>query len=164
MATPKSFYGETYADNTVKSNGQPETASFSVAVATLSAANYVAKRALIQTLSDKIADIVLGNQVLIDVTIDREITGTGPATTVLAQRENKLLIRYHDTTTHKKFTVSIPTFDLTELPDHSEFLDITTAATPGNDLKVAFEAIVVSPDDDSHAVVMDSAQFVGRNT
>jgi len=50
------------------------------------------------------------------------------------------------------------------LPDHSEFLDIVTTASPGKVFKDAFEAIVKSPDDASETVVVTSCQFVGRNT
>jgi hypothetical protein len=164
MSLPVSFYSETIADSTVKGNGSPETTTWEVPVTTLTAANYVAQQALIATLSTAVEAVILGNLAKTTITIDRVLVSGEPAATQLAQRENKLLIRYEDATTHQKFQVSIGTFDLTKLPLHSEFLDIETASTPGNDLKLAFEAIVKSPDNASNAVIMTSAQFVGRNT
>jgi len=80
----------------------------------------------------------------------------------LAQREKKWLARYHDATNGQKFQVSWGTADLSLHMTNSEFLDLSTGA--GAALKAAFEDVVVSPNDSSHAVVLDSVQFVGRNT
>jgi len=90
------------------------------------------------------------------------VNPSGNASSASAQRENKLLLRYHDATSFQKFTVSIPTFDLSLLENNSEFLDL--GGTEGAALKSAFEAIVKSPANSSNSVVLDSAQFVGRNT
>jgi len=87
---------------------------------------------------------------------------SAPAAVQAAQRENKLLLRYHGATSNQKFNVSIPTFDLTLLPNHSEFLDLTAGV--GLALKDAFEDVVRSPNDSSEVVILDTAQFVGRNT
>jgi hypothetical protein len=162
MAIPVSYYHETIYDNTVKSNGTPESGQWAVPVTTLTAANYVAKSALISALAAAVRAITLGNLNVSEVVIDRELADVNPASSSLAQRENKLLCRYHDLTSNEKYRVSIPTFDLSLLMDHSEFLDLT--ASGGLALKTAFEAIVVPPGDASHTVVLDSAQFVGRNT
>jgi hypothetical protein len=88
------------------------------------------------------------------------IQGSGPASSGLAQRENKWLLRYHDSVNGVKYQMEIPNADLTLLAPNSEFID--TSLTVWTDFKTAFEAIVKSPDDDN-AVVLDSAQFVGRN-
>lgn len=162
MALPVSFYSQTIADNTKKGNGSPETSNWQVPVTTLTAANYVAKKALIDALAAAVAALVLGNLYISQVTIDRETGTPVPAASPLAQRENKLLLRYHDNTTFQKFQVSIPTFDLMALAGNSEFLVLTGGL--GATLKSDFEAIVVSPDNSSNAVTLDSAQFVGRNT
>lgn len=162
MALPVSYYGQSIYDSTVKSNGQPESSSWAVAVTTLTAANYVAQTVLIDALAAAVADLVLGNLHQTDVVIKRALVSNLPAATQLAQRENKILLRYHGVTLLKNFRVSIPTFDLSLLPLHSEMLDLTAGV--GAALKTAFEAIVKSPDDGSEVVILDSAQFVGRNT
>lgn len=164
MALPVSFFSQTWADNTVKQNGEPETSNWGVAITTLTAANLVAKTALISALETAVTGLVIGNLTKDETVVNRITFTPGPASSPLAQRENKWLVRYHDASNSKKFRVSIPTADLTLLLPHSEFIDITTAATPGKVFVDAFEAIVVSPDDDSHTTQVDSIQFVGRNS
>jgi len=162
MAVPTSFASWTYNDSTVKANGEPESSSFRLPVTNLTAANVAAQSALVADLTTAIEAVVLGVLQKTTLIFDEVVLSDIPANDQLAQREIKLLCRYHDTTTGAKFRCSIPTFDLSLLPLHSEFLDLT--ADEGLALKSAFEAIVKSPTDDSHAVVLDSAQFVGRNT
>lgn len=162
MALATSFFSETIYDSTLKGNGTPESTNWRVPVATLTAANLVAKTALIQALIDAVADLILGNVATNEVIQDRDIVSALPAATQLAQRENKMLLRYHDGATLQKFSVSIGTFDLTKLPLHSEFLDLTAAE--GLALKTAFDAIVVNPLVAANPVSLDSVQFVGRNT
>jgi len=162
MAVPVSWYSETIADNTVKSNGKPETGVWQVPVVALSAANVVAQEALLLTLSSAVANFTLGNLIRTQLVFERDEVSSAPAALQAAQRENKLLLRYHGATSNQKFIVSIPTFDLTTLPNHSEFINLT--AGDGATLKAAFEAVVRSPNDDSEVVILDSGQFVGRNT
>lgn len=154
MALPVSFLEEQYADY------GNEKARFKLPVATLTAANYVAKKALIDTLVTSITAVVIGNLNQETIIIDRVAVVAGAATSNLAQRENKWLCRYHDATNAKKYRAELPTADLSQLAAHSEFLDLSGGV--GAALKAAFEAIVVSPFDDGHAVVLDSVQFVGR--
>jgi len=163
MSLPVSFYGSTIADNTVRSNGEPETASWSVPVTTLTAANYVAQAILIVALQTAVNSLILGNVLREETVILRQIAGSGAATNILAQRENKFLIRYHaPASPGSKFRVSIPTADISQLVNHTEFVDITAGA--GLALKTAFDAVVKSPDDAAVSVSLDSIQFVGRNT
>lgn len=162
MAKAISFYGQSIYDSTIV-RGKPEVTNWEVPIATLTAANLVAKTALIATLKGAVAALVLGNLHQDTIVSDRALISDLAAATQAAQRENKMLIRYHSGTTLKRFSVSIGTFDLTQLPLHDEFLDIVSAG-PGLDLKNAFEAIVVNPDDASDAIIVDSVQFVGRNT
>lgn len=162
MPLPVSNYSVTLADNTLKANGEPETTNFSVPITTLTAGNVVATVTLLGNLAAAIAGITLGNFLKNETTYSKAIQGVGPAASNLAQRENKWLIRYHDATNFQKFQSSVGTADLSLLPNNVEFLDIT--ATEGLALKTAFEAVVVSPSDSSHLVVVDSIQFVGRNT
>jgi len=162
MALPISFWGQTLNDNTLKSNGEPESAAFRFPIITLTAANLVATQTLLTDLAVAINGVSLG-VVRHTTTLLEETVGSGnPAATTAAQRENKYLLRMRDVTTHQKFRVSIPVADLAQLPNNSEFLDLTAGA--GLALKDAVEAVVRSPYDGSHAVSLDSAQFVGRNS
>jgi hypothetical protein len=154
MALPVSFLEEQYADY------GNEKARFKLALPALTAVNYIAKKALVDTLVTSITGIVIGNLNQETIIIDRVGVVAGAASSALAQRENKWLVRYHDASNAKKYRVEIPTADLTLLVAHAEFLDLTAGV--GAAFKAAFEAIIVSPYDDSHAVVVDSVQFVGR--
>lgn len=162
MALPVSFYNLTINDNTLKPNGGVESTSMQVAVTTLSAANVVAQAALVINLENAIDGVTIGEMAKSEIVFEREILSTDRAATTLAQRENKWLMRYHGVTLNERYQVSIGTADLTLLPDGSEFLDLT--ADEGLALKTAFEAIVKSPGDGAEAVILDSVQFVGRNT
>lgn len=161
MARAISFYFQTLYDSTIN-RGKPESTTWEVPIATLTAANLVAKTVLIGNLKTAVAALVLGNVHQDAIIQDRTVISDLAAATQLAQRENKLLIRYHSGTTLKKYQVSIGTFDLTQLPVHDEFLDLT--AGTGLALKTAAEAIMVNPDDATDPIIVDSAQFVGRNT
>jgi len=163
MAIPLSYYTITLADNTAKSNGEPEVTSAEVAITTLTPANVAATETLCGNLKTALAAIVLGRFVKNTLTYARTANGAQiPATDPLAQRENKWLARYHDAVTFQKFTVSFGTADLSKHKDNSEFVDLLTG--DGAAFKAAFEAVVVSPADASHATVLDSMQFVGRNS
>ena len=161
MAIPLSHYTITLADNTAKSNGEPEVTSASVAITTLTPSNVAATGTLAGNLAAALAALVIGRFVKNEIVYARNLLGSTPADSQLAQRENKWLCRYHDATNYEKFVVSFGTADLTKLTDHSEFVDLT--AGDGAAFKSAFEAVVVSPNDSSHATILDSMQFVGRN-
>lgn len=162
MAVPSSFASWTMNDNTRKSNGKPETGNFSVPIITLTPANVAATETLVGDLETAILNITLGELGKRELVYARDTVNSSPAASVQAQREIKLLLRYTDAITGKEFRVSIPTFDLAQLPNNSEFMNLT--AGTGLALKTAFEAVVRSPDNDANAVVLQSAQFVGRNT
>jgi len=162
MPLPLSSFSITIADNTLKPNGEPETTSTTVPVTTLTPANVAAQITLANNLSAAIAAITLGNFIKNESVYARNVVGVGPAASNLAQRENKWLFRYHDATNYQKYQVSYGTADLSLLPDHEEFLDLT--ADPGLAVKTAFEAVVVSPGDSAHSVILDTVQFVGRNS
>jgi len=162
MPLPISYWTNTLSDNTRKSNGEPEVTTLRVPIITLTPANVAATETLTGNLATAIAAITLGanNQraLTYNVTQFEKI----PAATPQAQRENKWLVRFHDDTTFQKSTVSIGTADLAELAGNSEFLVLT--AGNGLAFKTAFEAVVVSPYDSANGVIVDSVQFVGRNT
>lgn len=161
MSQPISFFGETYNDNTRKSDGKPESASFRFPVPDITPSTLAATSSAILDLSVAIEAVVIGVLAKRRVIASEAIISASRASSTAAQRENKWLCRYTDNSTHEEFRGSIPTADLTLLPDGSEFLDLT--ADPGLALKTAFEAIVKSPSDVSHAVTLQSVQFVGRN-
>lgn len=162
MALPLSYWGQTVADNTVKSNGDPETTNFQIPITTLTPANVAATETLAGNLATAIAAITLGNVVQRDLVYWRQSFERVPAASTLAQRENKWLVRYHDSVTFQRYQVSIGTADLSVLPSGSEFIDLT--AGDGLAFKTAFEALAKSPADGSHTVIVDSVQFVGRNS
>lgn len=162
MALPVSYWGQTLNDNTLKPNGEPESGSFRVPVITLTAANLVAQQALHAALAAAVAGVTLGTVRHTTTLLEETIGTSSPAASTYAQRENKFLCRYHDVTTGQKYRVSLPTADLATLPANSEFLDLTGGV--GLALKDAFEAVVRSPADGTHAVELDSVQFVGRNS
>jgi len=162
MPLPVSFYSMTIADNTLKANGQPETSSLEVPVTTITAGNYTATLALLATLQSTAEALLLGETVKHELIADRTKFADIPAGSNFAQRENKWLVRYHEEGTSKKFVVSLPTADLDQHMDNSEFVDLT--AGNGLAFKNAFEAVVVSPADSGANVVVDSVQFVGRNS
>lgn len=163
MALPTSFFTETIADNTQKSNGLPETSTFRVPITTVTAGNFAAVNTALDALVAAVDGVVLGvvNRRALEASV---VTATSPAPSSdpLAQRENKYLCRYHDVVTGKKFSVSLPTADLSVHMPNSEFIDLTV--NPGLALKTAFEAVVVSGDDAAHSVILDNVQFVGRNS
>jgi len=163
MPLPVSFFSETKTDNTLNpKTGNGESSNWRVAVTTITPANQAAMATNITTLAGSVAAICLGLTVHQQTEINVFDQARVPASDPLAQRENKWLGRYHDATNGQKFSVSWPTADVSLHMTNSEFLDLSAGA--GAALKAAFEAIVVSPNDSSHATILDSVQFVGRNT
>lgn len=163
MALPVSYASITLADYTERANGQPETTTTQFPIITLTPGNVAATSTLVGNLRTALAAIVLGRFIKNELTYARNETGEPiPADDQNAQRENKWLCRYHDATNFKKFQMSFGTADLSQLADHQETLDLTAGV--GADFKDAFEAVVVSPYDAANSVVLDSMQFVGRNT
>jgi hypothetical protein len=163
MPIENSVYGLTFADNTVNTNGQPEHASFEVSFTPMSlAGDNTALIALVGNLETAIAALSIGVITKKNIVFQRETLPDVPASSTLAQRENKYLCRYHNPSTGKKFRASIPCADLTKLVSGSEF--VVTASGPGAALKTAWAAVVVDPDDGSTLTVLDSIQFVGRNS
>ena len=156
MAQPLSSAGETYSDY-----GTPgEKSSFSFTIADLSAGNFAASTGALATLWSAIDALLLGNIAARRVVAAASEPDVSPVTNPEAQRENKWLVRYHDTSA-RKFTLELPTANLSLLDTGTEFLDM--AGTEAAGFKTAFEAIAKSPADQS-AVTVDSIQFVGRRS
>lgn len=156
MALPISFWSASYLDASAD-----RATSTQIAITTLSAANVAAQSALIATLDAAQLALLLGTEAQTDLDFARVKTGAARPANVLAQRENKFLVRYHDATTFQKFRVELPCADLSLLPAASDFLDISAGLPLA--YVVAFEAVAKSPADPTHAVIVDSIEFVGRN-
>lgn len=155
MAVPVSRIQQSYKDYS------KETSRLRLFVTTITAANQVAQVALHTTLFDALDDLTLGLEQKRETILSQSVVNVTPATSPLAQRENKWLLKYHNGTTRKNFTTELPCADLTLLdPNNTDFIDKTGAEWIA--LKSAFEAVVVDPDDGG-AVVLDDAEFVGRN-
>lgn len=153
-----SQYELTYNDNTVNSSGIPEKGRCRFNIVDLTAANLVATQALLVSLLAAIQGMVIGELNKERIVLSDTLSSSAPAASNLAQRENKWLVRYTDTTTHRIFKGEIPTADLSLLSGNSEFLNL--AADEGLAFKTAFEAVVKSIE--GNAVQLISVQFVGR--
>lgn len=155
----------TYASQTLQDYGTPgsgtgaEKSSWKVWGATLTSANFVAQTGFASALFSAVLDITLGSQAatkVLAVSTQSAVENTNP----LAQRENKWLVRYHDVN-GTKFTVEIPTADLSLLDTGSEFLNLEDGG-PIAAFVTAFTNYAQSPDDPTLDVAVDSIQFVGR--
>jgi hypothetical protein len=78
-----------------------------------------------------------------------------------AQRENKWLITYEDTTTHKTYKSEMPGADTSLLVAGTDYVDLAGDARV-SEYVTAFNAVVQSPA--GHSVAILSIKFVGRNT
>jgi len=151
---------QSYADYGSGAHPSGETSHIAVWVRTLTAANLTAQQALHNALFSSFAACTEGVETREETIIGSVVIAAGPASTPQSQREKKWLLRYHDATTGQKYVVSLPCAKLSLLATNSEFMD--TSLTEWTNLKTNFEAVVYSPND-SNVVVLDSAQFVGRN-
>jgi len=156
MAQPLSEAGETYRDYGIPG----EKSSFRFTITDLSAANFAAETGALSTLWGAIDALLLGNIASRRVVAISSAPDDTPVTNNLAQRENKWLVSYHDTS-GRKFKLELPTANLGLLDADSEFLDL--AGTEAAAFKTAFEAVAKSPSDQS-SVTVDSIQFVGRRS
>lgn len=139
-------------------DGEPSSVSFPAV--DLTAANFDAQVAALAALRTALegvcVDLQTGHLIGNDYTV---VTGSAArASSPLAQRENKWLVRYHDSS--DSYTLSIPCADLTTLdPNNRGFMDLD--GTEGAAFVSAFEAYV---NQGGGSVTVDSVQFVGRNT
>lgn len=137
-----------------------EPSSMTVPMVDLTAANFDAQVAALASLRTALegitVDLQTGHFVGNDYVV---VSGSAArAASPLAQRENKWLVRYHDSS--DSYTLTIPCADLNELdPNNRGFMDLTSVN--GLAFKSAFEAVV---NKGGGAVTLDSVQFVGRNS
>jgi len=158
MARPNASFSQTIQDYGTPGSGTgAEKSTWGAFLPPITAANIVAVNAAVAALRIATDAIILGSEVHAETTsfiFNNATVNTDP----LAERENKWLVRYHDTA-GVKYSLEIPTAKLSLRSLGTEFLDLTL--TDVATWVSAFEAIAVSPGDGS-AVTVDSIQSVGR--
>lgn len=154
MAYPVTRFSMTFRDY------DKEQSNLSLWGTTLTAANFDAQNTAANALSSAIQAISIGRLAKHALIAYDTKDSALPAATKPAQREDKWILRYHDTSS-RNYSVEVPCADSQFLATNSEFFDTTVQAW--TDLKTAFEAYVKSPGDSS-AVTLDSAQHVGRRS
>jgi len=83
-------------------------------------------------------------------------------TNVYAQRELKWLVRYHDTVTGKKYTLTLPCADPTaRLIAGTDLANL--AQTEVAAFVTRFQSYAKDPDTQTNDVLVDQIQLVGRN-
>jgi hypothetical protein len=158
MPLPISFLSLTLNDNT--DTPRQESSTTEVAVTTITAGNFAAQATLHSDLINALEGVTIGNPAKSELIANRERISDAKASSQLAQKENRWLLRYHGVTNFRKYVVTLGTADLTQLVSGTEFLDLSGGT--GAALKTAFEAVVKDPNDASEAVVLDSVQYVVR--
>lgn len=137
-----------------------ETSTAGFTGVTMTAGNFAAQAALIDTLVSATQGITLATKVKDSrIAVVTEFAETRP-TSPFAQRENKWLLRYTDTVDpNGNGKLEIPAPDLDLLDAAGTHLDLTS--TEGAAFKDAFEAYQRSRL--GNTVTLDSAEYVGRN-
>jgi hypothetical protein len=159
MARPISRFSQTLQDyGTPGSGSGAEKSNWGAWISTLTAGNFVAVTGAVSTLLTATLGITIGSQAAARTEAVSQVSAV-VNTNPQAQRENKWLVRYHDSNS-TKFSLEIPCADLSLLSLGTEFLDLTVTAVAS--FVTAFEAVVKSPDDPTLSVTVDSIQFVGR--
>lgn len=154
-----SQYELTYNDNTVVGT-TPEKGRVRFNIVDITAGNLVATQTALADLLAAIQAIVLGELNKERIVLSDTLSSASPAASPLAQRENKWLVTYTDTTTHRIFKSEIPTADLSLLSGNQEALDLSAGV--GLTFKQKFEAVVKSIE--GNAVQVISVKYVGRRS
>lgn len=148
-----------------------EKSKLTLEIPLVTAANFAATATKINTLVAAADDIIGGNLNRRILTIPTPASGLVPADE-LAQREDRWIVGYTDTTANlaagvtnpyygKRFTVGIATADLlNHMSSNSDFADLADADVAA--FVTAFEAIARSPT--GGAVVVNYLKFSGRNS
>ena len=127
---------------------------------TLTAVNFDAQIALLVALQNGIDGITLGLATGYDVG-NRDLLFLGPASSVLAQRESKWLVQYHDNVDLTRHTIEIPTADLAQLDPNNRERAFMGDAGVVDAFVTALEAYHRSPG--GNVIVVDRITHVGRN-
>jgi len=94
----------------------------------------------------------------------RIVNPVAKAASASAQRENKLLVRFFDSVTFKRFSYAIPTVDLPNLVFLSEARDFVDPTTPAAVVALvsAHQAFIVNPET-GNLTTIENLEYVGRN-
>jgi len=94
----------------------------------------------------------------------RIVNPVAKAASASAQRENKLLVRFYDSVTFKRFSYAIPTVDLPNLVFLSEARDFVDPTTPAAVVALvsAHQAFIVNPET-GNLTTIENLEYVGRN-
>lgn len=140
-----------------------ERSSVRLSIVQLTAGNIAATEGELTALETAMLGITLGELRQESVIWRRDEVSAADVVSALAQREIKWLVRYHDTVTGKKYRAEIPTADLNgRLVANTDLADNNNAQVAA--FITAFQAVVRDPDTGLNTVLIDSIQFVGRNT
>lgn len=144
-------------------DGEESTAKFPGTP--LTAANFDAEIALIATLRAGVNGIQRGKELKYSVNALVSPQAAGRASDEEAQREEKCVVRYHDSVTFKPGTLTIPCVDMTlQLTGHPGAFFIDGEGNEESEwttFVAAFEAYVSGAG--GNAVVVDEIVHVGRN-
>lgn len=136
-----------------------EKSNVRFAVTQMTAANFDATNTAIDALSTAIGNVQVENNLQSKkVAAVNTFYSRGAATSKSAQRENKWLLLFEDTTLHTLFRHEVPLADLQLVQANTDYMDLS--AGDGLALKTAAEAIVRSPAGNSASLA--SVQYVGK--
>lgn len=138
-----------------------EAATASFPGTDLTAANFDAEVALMATLKTALEAITMGNTVKLTRVANVSPMEDVPASDKDAQRERKWLVRYHDSVTFEKATISLPCADLSFLDPANRGRAEMGDAAEVDAFVTAFEAYVQPPG--GNVAVVDEIIHVGRN-
>lgn len=125
------------------------------------------------TLADNLIQVTAFNTAIVGAVLGQEIKWSWDGEHVVnpvaipasasAQRENKLLVRYHDSVTFKKLTATIPTINLPVLIFETDAHDFVSKTSPSSIALITTEwsSTVVNPET-GNLTIVDSFEFVGR--
>lgn len=137
-----------------------EHSNFGVDGTQMTAGNFAAQDALIDTLRGAIAAIIVGNIAKEERVAEIANPANSRPTDPFAQREMKWLVGYSEVTSGEKHTVAIATPDLANLVAGTDLANLTDGDVV-EDFVTAFEAYVRVGG--TEAVTVDYMRLVGRN-
>jgi len=143
-----------------------EVGSFGAYGVLMTEEDYDANQTLRSAYVTAVDGIALG--VLIQSNYGGELRIVNPvskAASASAQRENKLLVRFYDSVTFKRFSYAIPTIDLPSLVFLSEARDFVNPTTPASVVALvrAHQAFIVNPET-GNLTTIENLEYVGGNT
>jgi hypothetical protein len=138
-----------------------EVSTVTIHTVELTAANLVAWEGDFTTLRAAMDALVIGKEAHQTKVLEKALISRDIPASEFAQRENKWLVSYEGDTSHKLFSIEIPTADLALRNQGNDSIDITVA--PFDAFVTAFEDLARSPDDPTETVSVRAIKFVGRN-